>query len=77
MDVFCPAMNLAVEYNGMQHYKFKDHRELNQRVEKDLSKMKQSSRMGIHLLVVPYIVPVSDIERHIALYLASRDRIAV
>lgn len=77
LDVFCPAMNLAVEYNGMQHYKFKDHRELNQRVEKDLSKMKQSSRMGIHLLVVPYIVPVSDIERHIALYLASRDRIAV
>lgn len=53
LDAYCQVREVAVEYNGKQHYTFKCLEDMHDRVEKDLSKLKQTRKMGVHLIVIP------------------------
>nr|WDW26020.1 hypothetical protein FD201807_087R [Megalocytivirus FD201807] len=71
LDCYNSALKLAVEYNGRQHYQYvphfhgpERHRFTEQRY-KDVIKAQLCKEQGIKLIVVPYTVPVDDIEAYI------------
>jgi len=71
LDCWNPELRLAVEYNGIQHYKFvpyfhKNNKEafLNQKYRDDM-KRRICKDEGIHLIEVPYTVKIQDIENFI------------
>ena len=72
LDSYVEDKRVAVEYNGSQHYIFTDRRSMVDRVEKDLSKLNQTRKHGVQLVVVPYIVPSNGLLRHIALGICGR-----
>lgn len=71
LDAYCAEMKVAVEYNGSQHYLFSDMSEMDNRVQKDLCKIKTTKNRGVELVVVPYIVPHNMIVKFILLRLAT------
>lgn len=61
---------LAVEYQGIQHYKYPNpfHRteeEFRKQVRRDQIKAELCRQLGIHLIRVPYHVPDSELEDYI------------
>lgn len=64
--MYCPDLKVAVEFNGEGHYIFTDRVLMCNRIEKDFSKVKQTVRRGINLLVVPYYIPSESISLFIA-----------
>jgi hypothetical protein len=66
LDCFEPQLRLAVEYNGVQHYKYVPHFHnnkeafLNQKY-RDEMKRQLCKEHGINLIEVPYTVKVGDI----------------
>ena len=70
LDCFDQDMRLAVEYNGIQHYKyvpyFHKNREafFNQKYRDDM-KRRICRENGITLIEVPYLIPVSNIRAYI------------
>lgn len=70
LDVFCKAEDLAVEYNGKQHYIFDRESSMKNRIEKDLSKLFQTRNRRVRLIVVPYLISDMDILRYIVLSVA-------
>ena len=67
MDLYNKELNLCVEYNGMQHYIFspyfhKSPEDYNKQVFRDKLKAKKLKEHGICLIVVPYSVPLEEIE---------------
>jgi hypothetical protein len=67
LDMYNQELNLAVEYNGAQHYHFNKmmHRDSRDRFQnqqyRDYIKMNICRDLGIDLIVVPYTVPVEKI----------------
>jgi hypothetical protein len=70
LDCYDDEYKIAVEYNGIQHYKFSPyfHKNneafLNQKYRDELKK-RMCKENGIILITVPYTVKVEDIERFI------------
>lgn len=61
---------LAVEYQGIQHYKFpnpfhKTEEEFRKQVRRDQIKAELCRQLGIHLIRVPYHVPDNELEDYI------------
>jgi phage FluMu protein Com len=60
LDGFCVEMNIAFEYNGIQHYEFRPffHRNGEQdfveQQERDKLKLELCAKQGVDLIVVPY-----------------------
>lgn len=71
LDCYNEKLNLALEYNGKQHYKYVpifhkgDRNAYKSQKERDELKKKICTLRNITLIVVPYTVPFKDIERYI------------
>lgn len=70
LDMFNEKLNLAVEYNGEQHYHF--NKRFHGTVEKyegqiyrDNFKRAKCAEKGIHLVEIPYTVPYDELETFI------------
>lgn len=70
LDCYCEELKLAAEYNGKQHYEWPN--QTGQSKEKFIDQVKRDKlkevlcqRQGVRLIVVPYTVKHSDIERYI------------
>ena len=70
LDCYCPELRLAVEYNGVQHYKFVPyfHKNkeafLNQKYRDDM-KRRICKENGINLVEVPHSVDVESIKSYL------------
>lgn len=65
LDCYCEEYALAVEYNGVQHYKFpsvyhKTEEEFYNQVYRDRLKKKLCDEAGVYLISVPYWVDIYD-----------------
>lgn len=65
LDCYCPKYNIAVEYNGEQHYKFpssyhKTKEQFINQVYRDRLKRKLCDEHGIYLISVPYWVDMFE-----------------
>lgn len=66
LDGYCEGLGLAFEYQGHQHYR---HIEFFHRGEKNLQRQQQDDEhkdrlcrdRGIHLIAIPYTVPMADV----------------
>ncbi len=72
LDLYNDELKLAIEYNGIQHYKFSPHFHKNQdafqnQKYRDLIKEQRCREKGITLIVVPYLVKHEEIEPFIKL----------
>lgn len=71
LDCYCEKYKIAVEYNGIQHYKYpsafhKSEREFYNQVYRDRLKKKLCDKAGIYLISVPYWVDqFEDEEQHL------------
>jgi hypothetical protein len=70
LDCYNPELNLAVEYSGVQHYKyvpyFHKNKEafLNQKYRDDMKK-RICKEYGVNLVEVPYTVKVHEIREYL------------
>lgn len=67
LDCYCNQLKLAVEYSGIQHYKFSPYFHSNKdqfknQQYRDLIKRQLCKENGITLIEVPYTVKIEDIE---------------
>lgn len=74
LDIFNAELGIACEYNGRQHYCFpsfpgQTRQEFIAGLRRDLHKIKTCAKLGIYLIVVPYIIAHNDIERYIRQHL--------
>lgn len=64
LDMYCPEMGLAIEYQGEQHYKYVEgkgpfhacEKDFINQVRRDSFKKEMCQRLGIYLIIVPYTV---------------------
>ena len=76
IDCFCDSLNLAVEYSGVQHYKYvpyfhKNKEAFQNQKYRDELKRRMCRDYGINLIEVPYTVKVEDIEKYLVQKLKS------
>ena len=74
LDCFNDELQIAVEYNGEQHYKWpnftnQSREQFINQVRRDGLKIDLCDRNGVYLITVPYNVPHSRIPDYIMLYL--------
>lgn len=74
LDCFNAELNLALEYNGIQHYVYpnKFHRtldEFNEQRRRDYMKKEVCESAGIYLINVPYNIPYHKLPKYIEYYL--------
>ncbi len=70
LDMYCEELKLAVEYNGIQHYKFssffhKDEISFQKRLTDDKLKSQLCINNKIDLIIVPYTMKDKDIKKYI------------
>lgn len=70
LDCYNPELKLAVEYNGIQHYKYvpyfhKNHEHFMNQKYRDDMKRRMCKDNGVILIEVPYTVKIPDIEQYI------------
>lgn len=70
LDCFNPDFRLAMEYNGIQHYKYpnrytKDIDEFKKQIQRDKFKFQRCNENGVHLIVVPYNIKPREIPQFI------------
>nr|QBK90545.1 MAG: restriction endonuclease [Pithovirus LCPAC104] len=70
LDGYCPELNIAFEYNGIQHYVFpnfchKTEKEFLNQVENDSWKKDACDKAGVYLISIPYNIPTHEIEDYI------------
>lgn len=70
LDVFDPQTNVAIEYNGIQHYKFpnkfhKTKEEFEAQQYRDDLKEKICKKVGINLISIPYTIDEGISDREI------------
>lgn len=71
LDMYNPELNLACEYNGIQHYKFNKwmHKNSSSNFQnqqyRDMIKRSLCKQNNINLIEVPYTVKLEDIETFI------------
>ena len=75
LDGFNKALKLAFEYNGVQHYKFKEFfhdskQSLKKRKLDDLIKLKLCQERGILLVIVPYTISYDNMQDYIMKYIS-------
>jgi len=65
LDIFIPSLNVAIEYQGLQHYKpveyFGDNKAYDDLVERDKIKKQLCERNGVDLIEWTYNIPISEI----------------
>lgn len=74
LDGYCEELQIAFEYNGVQHYVFPNfaHRSENdfmKQVRRDQYKIEACNSSGIYLISVPYNIPHNQIRDYIIYYL--------
>ena len=70
LDCYNPELKLAVEYNGIQHYKYvpyfhRNHEHFMNQKYRDDMKRRMCKDNGVILIEVPYTVKIPDIEQYI------------
>jgi hypothetical protein len=70
LDCYCDELKLAVEYNGIQHYKYLPYFHSNKdkfrtQQYRDYIKRDLCKKNGITLIEVPYTVKINEIENYI------------
>lgn len=77
LDCYNEFLKVAVEYNGIQHYRYTTH--FHRRIEdfesqkrRDANKTILCNQLGIYLIIVPYTVRVIDIKEFIRQALLKR-----
>jgi hypothetical protein len=66
LDIYNESLKLAIEYNGIQHYKYVPffHRSMEnfkKRLDYDKIKTEKCKEKGINLIIVPYTIPHNKI----------------
>lgn len=74
LDCYNEDLKIAVEYNGVQHYKFpnpfhKTYEEFIAQVRRDEYKVNRCDQQGVYLISVPYTVPKDKLRDYITHYL--------
>jgi hypothetical protein len=74
LDCYNSELQIAVEYNGEQHYKWPNftnqtYQQFIDQVRRDSLKMNLCDRNGVYLIVVPYNVPHDKISSYIISHL--------
>jgi hypothetical protein len=74
LDCYNEKLKIAVEYNGVQHYKFpnfihKNYEEFEKQVKRDKLKYDLCEKEGVYLITVPYTCPYDKISDYIKYYL--------
>ena len=74
LDCYNEELQLAVEYNGEQHYKWPNftnqtYQQFLNQVRRDTLKLDLCDRNGVYLIVVPYNVPHDNIPAYIMSHL--------
>lgn len=88
LDIYNDELKLAIEYNGIQHYKYseffhKSIEDFNKRVEDDKLKVKLCELNNIDLIVVPYTEKPKEFllsefkKRNLKLFNLDKDIIAL
>jgi len=68
LDLYNPTLNLAVEYNGKQHYEYIPYLHGNSRINfhnqkyRDEKKMELCQKKQVPLIIVPYTIPHDKIK---------------
>jgi hypothetical protein len=70
LDVYNPEKKIAVEYNGKQHYEWPNftncsYEEFKNQLYRDKVKKHICKKHGVHLITVPYTIPIKNIEKFI------------
>lgn len=70
LDGYCEELKLAFEYQGVQHYSHnaffhREGKDLEQRKLDDDLKARLCQEHGINLIVIPYILPLSEVPEHV------------
>ena len=78
LDCYCEELNIALEYNGQQHYKYTPHfhkrkKNFYSQVHRDDWKRKRCRELGIRLIEVPYWVTPIDLEEYITRELKKKN----
>ncbi len=78
LDCYCKELNIALEYNGQQHYKYTPHfhkrkKNFYSQVHRDDWKRKRCRELDIRLIEVPYWVSPIDLEDYITRELKKKD----
>lgn len=74
LDCYNEDLQLAVEYNGEQHYKWpnftnQSYEEFIAQLSRDQLKLKLCDRNGVYLITVPYNIPYENIPAYITSHL--------
>jgi hypothetical protein len=70
LDCYNAELNIAIEYNGQQHYNYTPHFHkskdefIKQQYRDEMKKMKCKEK-GIILIIVPHTIKIKDIEKYI------------
>lgn len=73
LDLYCEELKIAIEYNGVQHYKYIPHFHRNDPEQFEAHKRRQKNKLelcaknGVYVITVPYTVDVEDIEKYLQL----------
>jgi len=70
LDCYNPYLNIAVEYNGIQHYKYaptfhKNEKQFKNQIYRDKIKNILCDKYGVTLITVPYTIKHNDIKNYI------------
>jgi len=76
LDCYDPELKIAVEYNGIQHYKFNKFFHSNKEAfenqkYRDYMKREMCLKNGIKLIEVPYTIKTEDIESYLLYHLTK------
>lgn len=79
LDCYNDDLKIAVEYNGIQHYKWpnftnQSYQEFINQVRRDTLKANLCDKHGVYLITVPYNVPHDKIPAYITSYLPETIR---
>ena len=74
LDCYNEELKIAVEYNGIQHYKWpnftnQSKEDFIKQVRRDKFKVDTCDQNGVYLITVPYNIPHHKIEKYIRYYL--------
>ena len=70
LDCYCSELNIGVEYDGQQHFKFLEHyhktpEQIEKMKQRDLLKNKLCKDHGVHLIRVRYWIRDDELENYL------------